>query len=152
MLVDEVIISVKAGNGGNGAVHFKRNAQTAKGGPDGGNGGNGGNIYFQGVNDLTGLQQFQFKKNITAEDGVNGGRQNLFGRNGKHTLVRVPLGTKVIDIGTNQSIDITDEITNILIAQGGKGGRGNNEFKTATDQAPYYAEKGGTGEEKKLHL
>ncbi len=152
MLVDDVHITIKAGDGGNGSVHFKRNAQTAKGGPDGGNGGDGGNVYFEGINDITGLQQFQFKKIIIAENGVNGARQNLFGRGGKDTVVKIPFGTQVIDTITKTIIDITNETPKTLVAQGGKGGRGNNEFKTATDQAPYYAEKGQPGELKTFHL
>src|SRR2546421_530100 len=122
MLVDDVIITVKAGNGGNGSVHFKRNAQTAKGGPDGGNGGNGGNVYFQGVNDILGLRQFQFRKVIQAENGINGARQNLFGRNGEDTYIQIPFGTHITDLKTQESWEIVDENTQILIAKGGRGG------------------------------
>src|SRR5258708_3811950 len=125
MLIDDVIVTIKAGDGGNGSVHFKRNAQTAKGGPDGGNGGNGGNVYVQGVNDITGLQQFQFKKVLSAEDGIKGSRQNMYGRNGEDIVIKIPLGTKITDIATNQTWEITDELTQIPIAKGGKGGRGN---------------------------
>lgn len=152
MLVDDVTISVKAGKGGDGSVHFRRNAQTAKGGPDGGNGGDGGNVYFQGIDDILGLQEFRFKKKIAAEEGIPGGRQNLFGRKGNDLIVRIPLGTLVTDVTTGEAFEILDTMTKILIAKGGVGGRGNNEFKTATDQAPYYAEKGTPGEEKQLHL
>src|SRR5258708_1440208 len=84
MLIDDVTISIKAGDGGNGSVHFKRNAQTAKGGPDGGNGGNGGNIYFVGVDDIGALRDFRFRKKLDAEAGIGGGRQNLYGRNGNN--------------------------------------------------------------------
>jgi len=152
MLIDDVTITVKAGNGGNGAVHFKRNAQTAKGGPDGGNGGNGGNVYFQEINDISGLQQFQYKKTIFAENGVNGSRQNLFGRNGKDITVPIPLGTLISDIDTHETWEMADEIGKLLIAKGGKGGRGNNEFKSATNQTPMYAEKGQTGQQRILNL
>ncbi len=152
MLVDTVTISVKAGNGGNGSVHFRRNAQTARGGPDGGNGGNGGNVYFQGIDDILGLQEFRFKKSLTAENGIKGGRQNLFGRNGKDLVVKIPLGTLVTNTNTHEQFEITETNKKILVAKGGIGGRGNNEFKTATDQAPHYAEKGTVGEEKELHL
>lgn len=152
MLVDNVTITIKAGNGGNGAVHFKRNAQTAKGGPDGGNAGNGGNIYFQGTDDLSALQQFRYKKRIMAETGINGGGQNKFGRNGEDTIIKVPFGTEVTDTSTGQVYEINNTEVTVLLAQGGKGGRGNNEFKTATDQTPYYAEKGTPGEEKEIRL
>lgn len=152
MLVDTVTITVKAGDGGNGSVHFRRNAQTARGGPDGGNGGNGGNVYFQGIDDILGLQEFRFKKKLLAEDGIKGGRQNLFGRNGKDLVIRIPIGTLVTNEVTNEQFEVLDTETKILVAKGGIGGRGNNEFKTATDQAPHYAEKGTSGEEKTLHL
>lgn len=152
MIVDNVVITVKAGNGGNGSVSFKSNAQEAKGGPDGGNGGNGGNIYFEGVNDIDALRTFRFKKTVKAEDGVSGSRQNLYGRNGEDTVVLVPLGTHVTDQNTKESIEITQEKTKTLIAKGGRGGRGNNEFKSATNQTPKFAEKGEPGEEKHLEL
>lgn len=152
MLIDDIIITITAGKGGNGAVHFKRNAQTAKGGPDGGNGGNGGNVYFQGINDILGLQTFQYKKTIAAENGVNGGRQNLYGRNGKDLIVQIPIGTYVTDTATQEQWEITSGTDKILIAKGGKGGKGNNEFKTAIDQAPYYAEKGEDGQQREVHL
>ncbi len=152
MLVDEVHILVKAGNGGNGSASFIRNSQTARGGPDGGNGGIGGSIYMQGINDIDALQTFRYNKKVRAEDGVNGGKNKLFGRNGKDLVIRVPLGTLVIDVLSKSTFEVIDETTKHLIARGGKGGRGNNEFKSATNQAPKYAEKGESGEDKKVKL
>ena len=152
MLVDEVHILVKAGNGGNGSASFIRNSQTARGGPDGGNGGIGGSVYIQGVNDIDALQTFRYNKKVKAEDGVNGGKNKLFGRNGKDLIIRVPLGTLVIDVSSKSTFEVIDETTKHLIARGGKGGRGNNEFKSATNQAPKYAEKGESGEDKKVKL
>jgi len=152
MLIDEATITVKAGNGGNGSVSFKRNAQTAKGGPDGGNAGNGGDVYVQGINDFTTLTEFRYKKSVRAEDGVNGGKQNLYGKNGEELVVLIPVGTQVTNLDTNESFEVTDTATKILIAKGGKGGRGNNEFKSATNQTPYYAEKGESGEQKRFFL
>jgi GTP-binding protein len=152
MLVDEVTITIKGGHGGRGAVHFKRNAQTPKGGPDGGNGGNGGSIYVQGLDDITGLKEFQYKKHIEAENGIHGGRQNLFGRNGKDTTVSLPIGTFVTDIETHEQWEIKNRTEKILVAKGGKGGRGNNAFKSATDQAPFYAEHGTVGQKRTLRL
>jgi GTP-binding protein len=151
MLIDKVSIIIKAGNGGNGAATFRRNAQTARGGPDGGNGGNGASVYFQGVDDILGLREFRYKKRIEAEKGVNGGKQNLFGKNGTNLVVAVPIGTLVTNKKTGESFEITDT-TKTLVAQGGIGGRGNNEFKSATNQAPRYAEKGTPGEEKDFLL
>lgn len=152
MLVDNVVITVKAGNGGNGSRSFKRNAQTAKGGPDGGNGGNGGSLYFTGINDIQALSLFRYKKNMRAEDGIAGKKKNLYGRNGEDLVVYVPLGTRITELETNKTYEIIDARTRILLAQGGKGGRGNNEFKSATNQSPDYAEPGEKGEEKKLRL
>jgi GTP-binding protein len=152
MLIDEVHITVKAGNGGRGSVSFKRNAQTAKGGPDGGNGGNGGDVYFQGVNDITALMTFRYKNSIKAEDGVNGGKQNLYGRNGKNETVFIPLGSQITNTATNEVFEILDVNTQVMAAKGGKGGRGNNEFKSATNQTPMHAESGEQGEEKKLFI
>ncbi len=152
MLVDNIGLIIKAGNGGDGAATFLRNESTAKGGPDGGNGGNGGNIYFQGSTNINDLREFRYKKKITADDGVAGKHKKLFGKNAEHLTIFLPLGTRVTDTASNQAIEITDTATPILIAKGGKGGRGNTEFKSATNQAPKYAEKGTPGEEKKLFL
>jgi len=152
MLVDNIGLIVKAGNGGNGAATFLRNETTAKGGPDGGNGGNGGNIYFQGSNNINDLREFRYKKKIAAEDGVPGKHKKLFGKNAEHVIIHLPLGTRATDTASGKIIEIIDTITIILIARGGKGGRGNVEFKSATNQAPRYAENGAMGEEKKLFL
>ncbi|MEN9407307.1 MAG: hypothetical protein RLZZ455_523 [Candidatus Parcubacteria bacterium] len=151
MLIDDVTISIKAGNGGNGKVSFKRNAQTAKGGPDGGNGGKGGDVYVQGNNDLTLLQQFQFKKSLRAEDGIGGDKNNLFGRKGKDLVIKVPFGTRITDLATKEFFDIETE-ESFLLAKGGKGGLGNMEFKSATNQAPRYAETGVPGQERQLRF
>ena len=152
MLVDNIHLIVKAGNGGDGAATFLRNESTAKGGPDGGNGGNGGNIYFQGSTNVNDLREFRYKKKITALDGVPGKHKNLFGKNAENVTILVPPGTRITDINSQKVIEITDMATPVLLAKGGKGGRGNNEFKSATNQAPRYFEKGTPGEEKKLFL
>lgn len=152
MLIDEVIITIKGGNGGNGAATFRRNAQTPKGGPDGGNGGNGGSVYAIGINDISALAQFQYKKEVKAEDGVAGAKNNLYGRNGKDTFIQLPLGTQIIDENNGRIIEVTDTKTNILLAVGGKGGLGNNSLKSATNQTPKQAEPGMPGELKRLKL
>lgn len=151
MLVDNITITVKAGNGGNGKVSFRHTKQKYKGGPDGGTGGKGGDLYFQGVDDLSALQQFRYKKRIEAESGVAGGSNNAFGKKGDDTIINIPTGTRITNLKTNERIEITNN-DKILIAKGGIGGRGNNEFKTSTNQAPRYAEKGRPGEEKELLL
>lgn len=152
MLIDTVTITIEAGKGGNGRVSFRRNAQTAKGGPDGGNGGNGGNIFLQGINDILGLQNFQFKKEIKAEEGIPGGKSKLFGRKGEDTTIRVPLGTIVTDVESGEQFEVTNDTDIMLIAKGGIGGRGNDEFKSATNQTPRVAEKGTPGQMRVLHL
>ena len=151
MLVDNINLIIKAGNGGDGAATFLRNEMTARGGPDGGNGGNGGNIYFQGSTNINDLREFRYKKKIAADDGIPGKHKKLFGKNAEHLTILLPLGTRITDINSNRVIEITNA-NPILIAKGGKGGRGNTEFKSATNQAPRYAEKGTLGEEKKLLL
>lgn len=151
MLIDDIVITIKGGDGGNGAVSFMRNARTARGGPDGGNGGNGGNIFFQGSTDIFDLGEFRYKKKIAAENGVSGRKKNLYGRNGENIVVRVPVGTRITEI-SGKTYEITDTTTQVALALGGKGGRGNNEFKSATNQAPMQAEDGTLGEEKVVHL
>lgn len=150
MLIDDISITIKAGDGGNGSVSFMRNARTARGGPDGGNGGNGGSVFFQGSTDIFDLGEFRYKKKIYAENGIPGKKQNLYGRNGENVIIRVPLGTRISESG--KSYEITDITTQVVLALGGKGGRGNNEFKSATNQAPMQAEDGTRGEEKVVHL
>jgi len=152
MFVDNVKLIIKAGNGGNGASTFLRNGMTARGGPDGGNGGNGGDIYFQGSANLNDLKLFRFKKKITADDGVSGKHRKLYGKNAEHTTIRVPLGTRITNLENGKVFEITDENTPILLARGGKGGRGNFEFRTAINQAPTYSELGTLGQKKELHL
>src|SRR6266571_841797 len=152
MLVDNVTITIKAGDGGNGASTFLRNGMTARGGPDGGNGGNGGNIYFQGSSNINDLKQFRFEKKITAETGIRGKSRKLFGKNAEHMTIFVPLGTRITNLKSGSIHEITDTTTPILLAQGGKGGRGNTEFKSATNQAPDYAESGTLGQKKELLL
>ena len=151
MLIDEVEITVKAGDGGNGAATF-RGGGRSKGGPDGGNGGDGGSIYFQGIDDPTALRQFQFKKILTANSGIPGQRSNLYGKNAADLIINVPLGTHVTNLENDKSFEIRNKEDKVLVASGGIGGRGNNSFKTATDQAPRFAEKGTKGQEKKLRL
>ncbi|MEK7571792.1 MAG: GTPase ObgE [Patescibacteria group bacterium] len=152
MLVDSVEVYIKAGDGGNGSASLLRNGLTAKGGPDGGNGGNGGHIYFQGSHNLTDLKEFRFKKKIIAEDGTPGKHKKLFGKNAPHTTIFVPLGTQITDKNSGSSFEIRNTTVPVLVARGGIGGRGNVEFKSATNQTPRYAENGGIGEEKTLSL
>lgn len=152
MLIDSVTITVRAGKGGDGMVSFLRDAQTQKGGPDGGNGGNGGSVYFQASHDIHDLRQFRFRKKILAENGIPGKKNNLFGKNAPHITIFFPVGTQITEMETGRTYEIFREDKPRLIAKGGRGGRGNNEFKTATNRTPMEAEKGEPGEEKTIHL
>jgi GTP-binding protein len=148
MLIDDVKITVKAGDGGNGAVTF----HPMRGGPSGGNGGKGGDVYLIGINDIDALSQFKFKKEIKAENGENGGRQDKDGKNADDLYIKVPIGTRVSVNDSDWIWETEDTHTPFLIAKGGRGGLGNDEFKSATNQTPRYAEKGQEGQEKKVHL
>jgi len=152
MLVDEAQIKIKAGDGGNGIVHFHREKFVPKGGPDGGDGGAGGNVYFVGVDDLTALRQFRFKKEFFAPNGKPGGPNRKTGASGKDLEISLPLGTVIKDLQTQEVWELNNEGQRILIAKGGKGGRGNWHFKSATHQTPMEYEKGEPGQERQLFL
>src|SRR5262249_37530833 len=145
MLIDDVTITVKAGNGGNGAVTF----HPMRGGPSGGNGGKGGDVFLIGINDIDALSQFKFKKELKAADAEHGGRQDKDGRNADDLYIKVPIGTRISINDSDWIYEIEDTRTPFLVAIGGKGGLGNDEFKSATNQTPRYAEKGQEGQEKK---
>lgn len=143
--IDEIKIVLQAGKGGDGMMSFRREAHVDKGGPDGGDGGNGGNIYFVGDLGKNTLLSFYKNKHIVAEDGVKGGPKNLYGANGKHTYVKVPIGTLVYK-GKQLVADVIEPDKPYLVAKGGKGGRGNTKFKTAKNTAPRTTENGMPGE------
>ena len=129
MLIDDITIRVSAGNGGKGAVAFTKNMMSL--GPAGGNGGLGGSVYAVGVSDLSALGQFRFKKEFNAEDGRDGRGQFRDGHDGKNLLLKVPVGTVIHNLtnGTDVVIEKTGE--RVIVAQGGKGGKGNIKFKSA---------------------
>jgi GTP-binding protein len=152
MLVDEVQIKLKAGDGGDGKVNFHREKFVPKGGPDGGDGGKGGDVYLVGVNDISALNQFRHKKEFEAEDGKPGGVNRKTGKDGEDLFINLPVGTVVTDINTQETWEIVQPEEQILIAKGGKGGRGNWHFKSATHQTPLEFEEGKPGEERELFL
>ncbi len=153
MLIDEVTIYVKAGNGGNGCVAFRHEKFVAKGGPSGGNGGRGGDIIFVGDKGVTTLLDFKYHRIIKAKSGENGMAKDCYGADSEHVYLRVPLGTVVKDLKTNTIIaDITKDKEEVVIAKGGKGGRGNASFANSRITAPQICEKGLPGEEKELKL
>lgn len=153
MFVDQIEIKICAGNGGAGCVSFHREKYRPLGGPDGGNGGKGGDVVFKGNSNLKTLRDIQDKKYYQAESGKDGQENNKHGRDGKNILMEVPLGTQVYDINTKELIaDIVEDKEEVIIAFGGKGGKGNANFATSTKQAPKFAQKGQPGEIKNLQL
>ena len=151
MFVDTAKVSLKAGDGGNGAVSFRREIYIPKGGPDGGDGGRGGNIIFKADKDTNTLIDFRFTPILTAENGKNGAGQRAAGRSGKDLIVEVPIGTVVRKNGEIIA-DLTSDGQEAIIAKGGDGGFGNAHFKSSTRQAPVIAEVGEPGEEFEAEL
>jgi len=150
-LVDEVQITIKGGDGGKGLVHFYSDAWRPKGGPDGGIGGDGGSVYFEAVSDISKLNQFRHSKVYAALNGQPGGRNNRTGRNGDDLVIQVPVGT-VANYDNGTSVELTEVGQKILMARGGKGGRGNFMFRSATNQTPQESEPGIKCQPKKLFL
>lgn len=151
--IDEVTIHLKAGSGGNGAVSFRREKFIPKGGPDGGDGGNGGSIILQASRDLNTLIDFRYKQHFRAQNGKNGSGSNKNGAYGQDLLLKIPVGTQIIDIETGETLfDFKEHDQEELIVKGGKGGLGNFNFKSSTNQAPRYAKPATKGEELSVHL
>ena len=153
MFTDYVKITAKAGDGGNGAISFRREKYVAAGGPDGGDGGRGGNVYFKVDKDSNTLVDFRYKKNFKAESGKNGEGARRYGRGGEDLYIPVPLGTIIKDAQTNAVLaDLSTPEQVELVLKGGQGGKGNSHFATSTRQAPRFAQEGEKGEERELIL
>ncbi len=153
MFIDYAEINVKAGDGGSGAVTFRREKYVPKGGPSGGNGGKGGDIIIEAHHNLATLLDFRYKKHYKAKNGEPGGSALKDGRSGDDVLIKVPVGTIVKDIESEKIfVDLDKEGKSYTIAKGGKGGKGNSNFATSTNQTPRIAEPGKPGEEKKIIL
>jgi len=150
MLIDDVKIKVKAGDGGKGAVAFSNVKMTL--GPTGGDGGQGGNVYFEGVSDLSALNQFRYKKELSAENGKNGKKGFNDGTDGKDLFLKVPVGTVVHNLSLKQDSEIVSVGQRLLMAGGGKGGRGNFKFRSSTNTTPKESEEGSLGQEYGLRL
>ncbi len=151
--LDECTISVFAGDGGNGAVAFRREKFVPRGGPSGGDGGRGGDVVFVGDAGMSTLYDLAHVHTLRAERGEHGKGKDMYGRAGKDLVVRVPVGTQVYDANTNELLfDITEPGQRIVVAKGGKGGRGNMHFATPVDRAPRRAEPGEKGESRELRL
>ena len=153
MFTDYVKIIAKAGDGGNGAISFRREKYVAAGGPDGGDGGKGGDVYFEVDPDANTLIDFRYKKKFKAENGKNGEGARRFGKSGEDLIIKVPIGTIIKDAKSERVLaDLSEKGQKVLILHGGRGGKGNSNFATATRQAPRFAQDGETGEEKELIL
>ncbi|HEY4715656.1 MAG TPA: GTPase ObgE [bacterium] len=146
--IDEAKIYLKAGDGGNGCISFRREKYVPRGGPDGGNGGNGGNIILKADDSLNTLIDFKYKRHYRAKNGEHGRGKDQYGKNGPDLVIKVPCGTIVKNADTgNVIVDLEKNGTVFVIAKSGKGGRGNTSFTTSVRRAPRIAEKGQEGDE-----
>lgn len=153
MFFDHVTIEVKAGDGGDGAVSFRREKFVPEGGPDGGDGGKGGDVILRVSERANTLQQYRYQRKFTANSGEKGLGKLCSGKSAENLYLEVPAGTLIYDAETNELIaDLAKENQELLIAKGGQGGLGNNHFKTSTRQAPRFARAGAKGEERTLRL
>ena len=153
MFVDQAKIYIKAGNGGNGIVSFRREKYVPRGGPDGGDGGKGGDVVFEVDPHLQTLLDYRYRQHFKAERGAHGQGSNKTGKSGKNLIVRVPPGTVIKDFETGEILgDLTHPGESVVAAKGGKGGRGNARFATPTNQAPRTSEPGIPGEERTILL
>mgnify|MGYP005749182385 CR=1 FL=1 len=151
--VDEAQITVTAGNGGNGCISFRREKFIPLGGPDGGDGGDGGSVWLEADENLNTLVDFRHQRHYRAQRGQNGMGRQMFGKAGEDVLIRVPVGTEVINVGTEEIIgDLTRHGERLLVAQGGQGGKGNVHFKSSVNRAPRKATPGTPGEEREIRL
>ena len=153
MYTDYTKIFVKSGNGGNGAISFRREKYVAAGGPDGGDGGKGGDVYFITDKDSNTLINFRYNKKFKAENGQNGSGARCNGKQEQDLYIKVPIGTVVKDAETGEIVaDLSEEDSKELVLPGGRGGKGNTHFATSTRQAPRFAQSGEKGIEKELIL
>jgi len=151
MLIDDVYIQVKAGNGGNGISHFFSDRWRPKGGPDGGDGGKGADVYFEAVADITVLGNYRQSKKYQAENGGVGGSNNKHGADSEDLILKVPVGT-VVNYDNGTSFELTELGQREMVARGGTGGRGNTSFACSTNTTPLEFTEGFKTEFKKLHL
>jgi len=146
MFVDKATVSIKAGDGGNGIVSFRHEKYIDKGGPDGGDGGKGGDVVFVASRNENTLVDFRFQKELKADDGAAGGKRRKHGRSAADLIIKVPVGTAVVDTKGNVLADLIEDGQRAVIAKGGKGGFGNAHFISSRRQAPRIAERGEQGE------
>lgn len=153
MFIDKAKIFIKAGDGGHGSIHFRREKYVAAGGPDGGDGGKGGNIIFKVELGMTTLMDFKYKKKYVAPNGENGVGKRQKGKNGEDVIIKVPQGTIVRDYESGRIMaDMSDPDKEVILARGGNGGWGNSHFATAVRQTPNFAKNGQKGDERMVTL
>ena len=146
--IDHAHINIISGDGGKGHISFRREKFTPKGGPDGGNGGKGGDVLFETNPQMTTLLDFRYKRHYKAKNGQDGGKKKCTGRSADPLIIKVPCGTIIKEKDTGEIIaDLTEPYQQFIVAKGGRGGRGNSEFATATNQTPRYSEDGKLGQE-----
>ncbi len=151
--VDEAVIKLEAGKGGNGCLSFRREKFIPRGGPDGGDGGDGGSVYFEASSDLNTLIDFRYMRHYKAENGQGGMGSNCTGKKGEDLFIKVPVGTMVYDVDTNELLaDIKSVGEPVLIAQGGFHGLGNTRYKSSVNRAPTQTTEGTLGESRHLRL
>ena len=151
--VDEAVITVTAGNGGNGCISFRRDKFIPLGGPDGGDGGDGGSVWLEADENLNTLVDFRHDRYFKAQRGQNGMGRQMFGKAGEDITIKVPIGTEVVNVATDEIIgDLTEHGARMLVAQGGEGGKGNVHFKSSVNRAPRKASNGTPGEEREIRL
>lgn len=150
--IDETEITVRSGNGGPGSVSFRREKYVPKGGPDGGDGGKGGDVWIEATTNMGTLLDYRYKRNHIAGNGMNGQGSNKSGSDGEDVRILVPVGTIVKNAETSEVLADLQIGQSVLLAKGGRGGKGNSHFATSTHQAPRFAQPGEEGEEKKIKL
>jgi GTP-binding protein len=151
--VDEAVITVTAGNGGNGCISFRREKFIPLGGPDGGDGGDGGSVWVEADENLNTLVDFRHERFFKAQRGQNGMGRQMFGKAGEDITIKVPIGTEVVNVATEEIIgDLTSHGARLLVAHGGEGGKGNVHFKSSVNRAPRKASNGTPGEEREIRL
>ncbi|HFX6384765.1 TPA: Obg family GTPase CgtA [Acinetobacter baumannii] len=151
--VDEAVITVEAGDGGNGVASFRREKFVPFGGPDGGDGGRGGSIYIQADDDTSTLVDYRYTRKFRAERGKNGAGANCTGRGGEDVVLKVPVGTTIVDTDSGDIIgDLVEDGQRVMVASGGEGGLGNTHFKSSTNRAPRKCTTGTKGEFREIRL
>jgi GTP-binding protein len=150
--VDQIKIYIKAGDGGDGVVRWRREAGVPKGGPAGGDGGDGGDVYVQAVRDISLLSKYAHKDSFEAEDGSAGAAQNKTGKSGEDLVIDIPTGSVITDLDTGASFELTEDDQQQKLLEGGEGGLGNTQFKSPTNQAPRKQTDGTSGGAGNFHI